>query len=120
MNRLLILSLLLVSSNVALAQNLKAERNTTYAQFTEQYNRSLDGFEAAIKQAKADPSDRNTLQLCAQGRLVVEVMQKNRAFKNEFEQDSGRSFDAAFQHWQQLAENNRADCAIIQKRSAAN
>lgn len=119
MTRLLILSLLLASSTTALAQTPKAERNQNYAQFTAQYNRSLDDFEAAIHRAKANPDDRNTLQVCAQGRLVVEVMQKNRAFKNEFEQESGRSFDAALNHWQQLAERNAADCASIQKRVQA-
>ena len=86
----------------------------SYAEFAQQYEFVLNNLDDAIQKAKQDPSVINSHWVCVHGEVLVKEMLHNPQFSQQFEQDSGHSFEAALAQWQNLEARNRQDCARIQ------
>ena len=117
MKRLAILACLCALGAAAAELPAESERIVpyrSYAEFAQQYEFVLNNLDDAIQKAKQDPSVINSHWVCVHGEVLVKEMLHNPQFSQQFEQDSGHSFEAALAHWQNLEARNRQDCARIQ------
>ena len=117
MKRLTILACCCVLGTAAAELPAESERIApyrSYAEFAQQYEFVLNNLDDAIQKAKQDPSVINSHWVCVHGEVLVKEMLHNPQFSQQFEQDSGHSFEAALAHWQNLEARNRQDCARIQ------
>ena len=117
MKRLAMLACLCALGTAAAELPAESERIVpyrSYAEFAQQYKFVLNNLDDAIQKAKHDPSVINSHWVCVHGEVLVKEMLHNPQFSQQFEQDSGHSFEAALVHWQNLKARNSQDCARIQ------